>query len=892
MKRQPPGRDEGEGASVAGFLTTHSTNSIPAAPGAARHFRFRIPRPLAFLVLIPTLLVARAQTPELRGWWADTFHAAMRTPAEVDALVTQARAAGFNAVFVEVRKRGDAYYTSRFEPKATDVQAGFDHLAYLITRGHDTNAGPRLEVHAWIVTYNLWNNQFSPPPQATHPYRQHPDWLTESYEGDLWDGSNYALDPGHPGAQQHLFNVAMDLVAGYDLDGLHLDYVRYAGREWGYNPVAIGRFNAATGSSGRAEPDDSAWLQWRRDQITGLVRRVYLAVAAQKPRVKLSAATITWTPTATTFSSWLRSAAWADVLQDWRGWMEEGILDLNVPMAYFRQETHAVAWAEWSRFAKANRFDRHLAMGVAGYLNSISNGIVQMRNTRVTLGTGIPRADGLLVYSYALPVKDGSRGDFTAAVTTPTSHDPIEPPVFALPVDPPVMPWKTNGTLTGLGGVVTDAVTGRPLEGAQVEWCDRDGGFLTTDANGAYGRLLDGFTPASLVVSAAGYLTQFRSQPGPATGVVAEDVALAPDTSNLRALDLRVTPGRQSVVVSWRTTVPGWGRVIYGPGSTCGAASREAGDDRVDTRHSVLLDDLAAGETGQPTAHWLRVVNEAAGQGSNVSHAVHVVPAVSPAQADEWQVRLTGDWTFNQTANSRPPPGWWRTPVTTGTPTATATWSVPIEVSGAYDVQYVLLPGTGAFAATYQVRTPRTNLTVKVSHPGAGSLTGPLATNLRLQRGDRAEVRLSNQVSAGSSPIAACRMRWVYRDGQDPPPANTLPDWWAEHFFPGPVDPLADSDADGWSNQAEFVCGTDPTHVDSRLRFHLEPAPEGGWLAIFTPRTPGRTYRLERTSDLGAAAWESASGAEPIPGPSGGWALRDASPDVAERFYRLRVSAW
>lgn len=120
---------------------------------------------------------ALAAAPELRGWWVDTFHAGLRNANEVAQLVAHARAGNFNALFVEVRKRGDAYYNSTFEPKAADVSPqSFDPLTELPRLAHDTSGGKqRLEVHAWIVTYNIWSSQNSPPPQTTHPYRRYPD---------------------------------------------------------------------------------------------------------------------------------------------------------------------------------------------------------------------------------------------------------------------------------------------------------------------------------------------------------------------------------------------------------------------------------------------------------------------------------------------------------------------------------------------------------------------------------------------------------------------------------------------------------------------------------------------------------------------------------------------
>ena len=133
------------------------------------------------------LLVATAPAQEFRALWADTFHAGLRNSNEVAQLVSEARAGHCNAVIVEVRKRGDAYYNSNYEPKATDISpSNYDPLADLITRAH--SGGPRLEVHAWITTYLIWNNQTDPPPQANHPYRLHPEWLSQNSQNSGWLG--------------------------------------------------------------------------------------------------------------------------------------------------------------------------------------------------------------------------------------------------------------------------------------------------------------------------------------------------------------------------------------------------------------------------------------------------------------------------------------------------------------------------------------------------------------------------------------------------------------------------------------------------------------------------------------------------------------------------------
>ena len=75
--------------------------------------------------------LAQAQA-EFRGFWVDGFNEGFHTPEQVDTLLQRARTAKMNAIIVQMRKRGDAHYFSPLEPFATQQQAGFDALAYLI----------------------------------------------------------------------------------------------------------------------------------------------------------------------------------------------------------------------------------------------------------------------------------------------------------------------------------------------------------------------------------------------------------------------------------------------------------------------------------------------------------------------------------------------------------------------------------------------------------------------------------------------------------------------------------------------------------------------------------------------------------------------------------------
>lgn len=371
-------------------------------------------------LLLVLTIHANAQEEELRGLWVDAWGAGFKTSSEVDNLISDAQAGNYNAIFPQIRKRGDAYYDSLVEPKATDISSSYDPLADMIQKAHAAG----IEVHAWIVAYPLWSNQSSSPSQPGHVYNVHSDWLTEDSSGTTWDGSSYQLDPGHPEVQEHLFDVAMDIVSRYNVDGLQFDYIRYSGTAWGYNPVSVNRFNTLYSRSGQPSNSDSDWLQFRRDQVTDLVRKVYLSAIDIDPDVVVSAATITWgTSGITSTSQWPNSAAYSSVLQDWRAWMEEGILDLNVPMTYYDHSVNSTAYNNWNIFAKDHKYDRHVAIGPGHYLNSISDSMTQIETTRQMTASG-NEADGVVGYVYRVTNKDGDpRSAFLSALTASGGGD-------------------------------------------------------------------------------------------------------------------------------------------------------------------------------------------------------------------------------------------------------------------------------------------------------------------------------------------------------------------------------------------------------------------------------------------------------------------------------------
>src|SRR6266536_2488739 len=153
---------------AAGSLSATTTRPTPTAlPAAttipATRASTAVSTPLRGVVATvtpatstPVPVAEPMDPPELRAVWVDAFHDGFKTRAQVDDLVAWARSANLNALFVQVRRRGDAYYLKSFEPRAEDpdLAPGFDALQYLIDRAHQ---GPqRLQVHAWLATLPIW----------------------------------------------------------------------------------------------------------------------------------------------------------------------------------------------------------------------------------------------------------------------------------------------------------------------------------------------------------------------------------------------------------------------------------------------------------------------------------------------------------------------------------------------------------------------------------------------------------------------------------------------------------------------------------------------------------------------------------------------------------------
>jgi uncharacterized lipoprotein YddW (UPF0748 family) len=360
----------------------------------------------------------RSTPTSVRGLWV--LRSSLTSPAAIDAMVEAAREGGMNTLLVQVRGRGEAYYRSAIEPRASDLDGQpdeFDPLATTLERAHAAG----LAVHAW-VNVNLVASGTTLPRSQDHIVSKHPEWLmvpreiaadlrridvrSPAYVGTLarWTRAHAAeveglfLSPIPAGSQDYTVRVVEELASRYPLDGIHLDYMRYPSAGFDYSPAALAEFRATKVPDvtlaerqrldERARVDPAAWArqypiswtEYRRNRLTSLVERMERAVRAARPTLILSAAVVPDSDDA------------ADRrLQDWAAWARAGYLDAICPMAY---STSAATFATQIAAVRATVGSTPVWAGIGAYRLTVEQTAEHVRIA------GRAGAAGVLLFSY------------------------------------------------------------------------------------------------------------------------------------------------------------------------------------------------------------------------------------------------------------------------------------------------------------------------------------------------------------------------------------------------------------------------------------------------------------------------------------------------------------
>ncbi len=385
---------------------------------------------------------------EVRALWV--VRNTLTSPEKIHRMVESARAAGFNTLIVQVRGRGDAYYKSRWEPRAAELKdqpLDFDPLTTTLAEAHQHG----MKVHAWLNT-SLLANLDSLPADPKHVYNKHPEWLAvprpvaaelyglspndPQYRNRIveWSKANRAelegvyTGPANPKVREHIYRIWMDVLEHYPVDGLHFDYVRLASPDFDYSRTSLQQFwkwlKLQLSDSERsrlkklfkenplaaAESHADRFAEFQRAQITLLVERIYRAVKKRRPAALVSAAV---------FAN--DENAYTRRFQDWRRWLQMGILDVACPMAYstdtavFRKQIEVATLT-------AHNSGRRVWAGIGAYRIPVESTVEKIGAARSL------NADGIILFSYDFTATPGAlnpAGDYLERVRRSAFDSPV-----------------------------------------------------------------------------------------------------------------------------------------------------------------------------------------------------------------------------------------------------------------------------------------------------------------------------------------------------------------------------------------------------------------------------------------------------------------------------------
>ncbi len=279
---------------------------------------------MTFFILltnVPTAVFAGAT--DVRAAWIATVYnidfpsvkndsAAQK--AEFSQKLDSLKSMGINTVFVQVRPKGDALYSSSINPWSdvlTGTQGkypGYDPLEYMVSEAHSRG----MKIHAWLNPYRVTTSGTDVSVLAeNNPARLHPDWLIN-------DGKKLTFDPSNDNVKQLICNTVKEIVSNYDVDGIHFDDYFY--------PSGYALRNGETAES-------------RINNVSETIKMVYNTVHSTKSNVEFGVSPMGICVSTDTFKG---GQSVNTVYADPRQWISGGYVDYIIPQVYW-QTNHSTA---------------------------------------------------------------------------------------------------------------------------------------------------------------------------------------------------------------------------------------------------------------------------------------------------------------------------------------------------------------------------------------------------------------------------------------------------------------------------------------------------------------------------------------------------------------------
>ena len=259
-------------------------------------------------------LAQRPEQGEFRAFWC---HSAFGLQGlDWDEAIRRLAENGFTAILPNMLWGGAAFYESKVLPVASQVAQRGDQIRQCLAACRKYG----LQVHVWKVNWNL--GTAAPKEFGESMRREHRLQASANGKEEPW------LCPSHPANQQLEIEAMVEVVRNYDVDGVHFDYIRYPDNDHCFCAGCKERFQRLCGATLQHWPGDvladgplrQQWLDWRRANITAVVKAVADQARALRPKIKISAAV---------FRNWNTDRD--SVGQDWKAVVRQGIPRFCLP---------------------------------------------------------------------------------------------------------------------------------------------------------------------------------------------------------------------------------------------------------------------------------------------------------------------------------------------------------------------------------------------------------------------------------------------------------------------------------------------------------------------------------------------------------------------------------
>ncbi|MEL6940545.1 MAG: family 10 glycosylhydrolase, partial [Cyanobacteria bacterium J06598_1] len=282
---------------------------------------------------------------QIRGVWMTNLGASISYyTMRSDEVVANMAAHHLNTLYPCVWNRGYTLHTSAVASAAGGVSK--DILTDIpLLLGDDALGGLVHQAHRQHMRILPWFEYGLMIPETSAIAQAHPDWLTTTQSGETVQspltaspylprplqnfqlevaGGNMAwLNPFHPDVQQFLTDLIVEAVARYPVDGIQLDDHFGLPVAFGYDAYTVDKYKAEhNGIEPPVDYNNAEWVRWRAEQITQLLKKINLAVKQARPSAAVSVS-----PNPPAF-------AYTKYLQDWRRWVDMGLVDEVVVQVY------------------------------------------------------------------------------------------------------------------------------------------------------------------------------------------------------------------------------------------------------------------------------------------------------------------------------------------------------------------------------------------------------------------------------------------------------------------------------------------------------------------------------------------------------------------------------